>query len=124
VIGHGKQRGFDLDARPSAERAKPLRRSAEVGDRPSDPLRSRVSHLRWRERIAALVGNVVPMAARAAWARAANHDPKWLDRCASPASADKHTLRLVDLLFLKAHERAEIMNAIEEWAQALERGDL
>lgn len=117
---HAPKRADSSAISHDTERAKPLARpvlSPRV-------VRGRALHMRWRERIATLVGHTVAMKSRLAWASASGESLAHLMACANPTEADRKTLRLVDLLFLGADERAEIMAAIEEWAQAIERGEL
>lgn len=117
---HRPDRADSPGPRPSAERAKRLTRSVEA----TATVGNRVRHLRWRERIATLLGHTLPMRARLAWAAASGESISWINGCASPADADRKTFRLVDVLFLPAEERALVLAAIEEWAQAIERGEL
>lgn len=131
-VEHDTQRANAVESGHATEqpalRARPVARPRITPPMPGStaktPVRSRSHHLRWRERIATLVSGVVPHTSRLAWAAASGESASHLIACASPAEADRKTLRLVDLLFLKADERAAIMNAIEEWALAIEKGDL
>lgn len=104
------------------ERAKPLARSVIQAARRA--LRSRVHHMRWRERIADLIANTLPLRARLAWAAASGESFAFINACATTSEADRKTLRVVDLLFMAPAERAAVMHAIEEWAQAIERGEM
>lgn len=80
--------------------------------------------MRWRERLAAHLSNTLPWTSRVEWAAASGESVSHIHACASESEADRKTLRVVDLLFLKREEREAVLAAISEWASAIERGDL
>ncbi len=87
-------------------------------------MRSQVHHLRWRERIAEIVSHAISVRSRIEWAAAADQDRSHLDACATAGEADRKTIRVVDLLFVKDDEFEEIVGAVREWRAAIARGDL
>ena len=88
------------------------------------PTRSRALHLHWRERIATLLSQTTTQPRRAVWAAAADVDPSMMEAFACIAEADRKTVRAVDLLFMPRTERQAVLAAIEEWATAIERGEM
>ncbi len=116
---HSPKRAGDLEQSHNTDHS-PLR--ARTVARPS--LRSRTHHMRWRERIAAVVDHAVPWTSRVAWAASSGESVSHINACALPTEADRKTLRVVDLLFLSMDEREEIIRAIRDWGAAIERGEM
>lgn len=79
--------------------------------------------MRWRERVAEMLATSLPWSSRVEWAARSGESISHINACAISSEADRKTLRLVDVLFLAPDERAAVLNAIEEWARAIERGD-
>lgn len=100
---------------PASLRAKTVARPA---------LRSRTFHMKWREHLAAHLAHTLPWTSRVEWAAASGESVSHINACATKSEADRKTLRVVDVLFLKPEEREEIIQAIREWGAAIDRGDL
>lgn len=70
------------------------------------------------------MSHAISVRSRIDWAAAADQDRSHLDACASSAEADRKTLRLVDLLFVKESELEEILAAVREWHASIARGEM